>query len=155
MAVLESRLVIGAKDETGGAFAAIKDHIAALDKQIGTFDKLAASAGKVMKSTDPVVRSIAESSKALGQQREAVQNLGLSLGGMADGADKAAFSQGTLAHAIEESTRLMVVQGSEAARVAGQVSAAQQRQAKNAREAEGWVQESLQRGASLCWSWPP
>jgi hypothetical protein len=40
----------------------IKDHIAALDKQIGTFDKLAASAGKVMKSTDPVVRSIAESS---------------------------------------------------------------------------------------------
>jgi hypothetical protein len=66
-----------------------------------------------------------------------VQNLGLSLGGMADGADKAAFSQGTLAHAIEESTRLMVVQGSEAARVAGQVSAAQQRQAKSAREAEG------------------
>ena len=143
MPVLESRLVIGAKDETGGAFAAIKDHIAALDKQIGTFDKLAASAGKVMKSTDPVVRSIAESSKALGQQREAVQNLGLSLGGMADGADKAAFSQGTLAHAIEESTRLMVVQGSEAARVSGQVSAAQQRQAKNAREAQGGFKKAF------------
>ena len=43
MPTLESRLIIGAKDETGGAFAQIQKHIGALDKQIGTFDKLMAA----------------------------------------------------------------------------------------------------------------
>ncbi|HKI14341.1 MAG TPA: hypothetical protein VKA12_04925 [Roseiarcus sp.] len=109
MAGLESTLRITAVDDTSGAFAAIKAQIAALDKQIATFDKLGAAAGKVAKSTDPMIASIAASSKALNEQKIAVMALGESLTGMAGGADTASIGQRELSAAIDGTTRLMVV----------------------------------------------
>src|SRR5580658_4403620 len=138
MAELESKLIIGAEDRTGGAFAAIKAQIAALDKQIATFDKLMAAAGKVAKSTDPMIASIAASSKALNEQKLAVTALGESLTGMGGGADAAAVAQRELGAAVESSTRLMVVQGAEAVRVAEQIAGAQRRSAGAARQGGGF-----------------
>jgi hypothetical protein len=125
MSVLESKLVIGAKDETGGAFAAIKAHIASLDKQISTFDKMAASVGKISKSTDPMITSINASVRAMNEARGAVV-------GLAEGADVAAGAQRTLGEAIMSTTRMMVAQGVEAARVAGKIVASQKGVAKGA-----------------------
>ena len=56
MPVLEFKLIIGAKDETGPAFAAIKAHIASIDKQIATFDKLSNAAKGGRKSKRPYDR---------------------------------------------------------------------------------------------------
>jgi hypothetical protein len=123
MPVLESRLVIGAKDETGGAFAAIKAHIASLDKQIATFDKMAASVGKISKSTDPMITSINASVRAMNEARGAVA-------GLAEGADVAAGAQRTLGEAIMSTTRMMVAQGVAAARVAKEIVASQKGVAK-------------------------
>ena len=123
MSVLESRLVIGAKDETGGAFAAIKAHIASLDKQIATFDKMAASVGKISKSTDPMITSINASVRAMNEARGAVA-------GLAEGADVAAGAQRTLGEAIMSTTRMMVAQGVAAARVAKEIVTSQKGVAK-------------------------
>src|SRR5208282_1889216 len=138
MAVLETTLRINAVDETSGAFAAIKAQIGALDQQIATFDKLGAAAGKVAKSTDPMIASIAASSKALNEQKIAVTALDESLtAGLAGAADAASIGQRELSAALEGTTRLMVVQGAEAVRVSEQIAVAQRQSAMAARQAQG------------------
>ena len=127
MPVLESRLVIGAKDETGGAFASIKAQIAQLDKSIAVFDKMATSVGKVAKSTDPMLVAINASSRALTEQRAAVVALGEGIGTMAGEAEAAAGGQRTLGSAIMSTTRMMVAQGVEAVRVAEKIAVSQKR----------------------------
>jgi hypothetical protein len=128
MATLESKLVIGAKDETGGAFGAIQKHIAALDRQIATFDKMMTAVGKVAKANDPMIASINASTRALAAQRGAVAEL-------AEGADVAAGAQRTLGEAIMSTTRMMVAQGVEAVKVAGKIVASQKTAAKGAARA--------------------
>jgi hypothetical protein len=135
MPVLESKLVIGSTDQTGGAFAAIKTHIAALDKQIGTFDKLMASTKGVAKANDPLIASIAASSKALKDERSALSALGETMARSVGATEGAAAAQGALATEIARATEVMVVQGATAAKVSAQVANAQRHQAAAAREA--------------------
>jgi hypothetical protein len=123
MPVLESRLVIGAKDETGGAFASVKAQISQLDKSIAVFDKMATSVGKVAKSTDPMLVAINASVRAMNEARSAVA-------GLAEGTDVAAGAQRTLGEAIMSTTRMMVAQGVAAARVAKEIVTSQKGVAK-------------------------
>ena len=127
MAGLEASLRITAKDEAGSALKQIKAQIAALDKSIATFDKLMTAAGKVAKATDPMISSIAASSKALNQQKLAVTELGESLTGLGGSADVAAGGQRALASATERTTAVMVAQGAEAVRISEQIAAAQRK----------------------------
>lgn len=73
MPVLEFKLIIGAKDETGPAFAAIKAHIASIDKQIATFDKLSNAAKGVAKANDPMIASIDRGARALRDEKSALE----------------------------------------------------------------------------------
>jgi hypothetical protein len=134
MAGLEAVLRITAKDEAGGALTQLKGQIAAIDKQIGTFDKLMAAAGKVAKATDPMIKSIAESTRALKEQRVAVNELASGLDSAEGAASAAAGGQERLRTAIMDTTREMAVQGVEAARVAEKIVKAQRRQVAAARE---------------------
>jgi len=136
MAGLEAVLRITAKDEAGGALTQLKAQIAAIDKQIGTFDKLMAAAGKVAKATDPMIASIAASSKALEEQKRAVTGLAESLGAVEGSSAAAADGQERLRVAVVDTTRVMAAPGVEAARVSEQIAAASRRQAAAAREAQ-------------------
>ena len=135
MAQLEARLIIGARDETGGAFKSLKDQIAGLDRQISTFDKLAAATGKIGKAADPMINSINKSTQALEAQKASVTALSEKLAASAGSADEAAVGQRALGEATEATTRLMVAQGAKAAEIAGQLVRAQQTAARGARRA--------------------
>ena len=71
MGILESKLIIGAKDETGGAFASIQKHIAAIDKQISTFDKLMAATQRVAAANDRMIRTSINASTRASPRSEA------------------------------------------------------------------------------------
>ena len=128
MAGLEAVLKISAKDDAGPALAKVKEQIAGLDKQVAVFDKISAAVGKITKATDPMVNSITASTRALAEQRGAVAEL-------AEGAEVAAGAQRTLGEAIMSTTRMMVAQGVEAAKVAGKIVASQKTAARGAARA--------------------
>jgi hypothetical protein len=117
MPVLESKLIIGAKDETGGAFSAIKTHIAALDKQIATFDKLMAATRGVAKANDPMIASIDRGAKAVTEEKAALESLARVMTSGTASAEEMAVAQGRLAASIVKANHAMVAQGSAAARV--------------------------------------
>lgn len=119
---IETTLRIKGIDDTGGAFAALKAHIASLDKQIGTFDKLMVSAGRVAKANDPLIASINKSSIALKEERAALAAVGEGMAASVASTERAAGSQAAFATEIARATEVMVVQGREAGRVAGQVA---------------------------------
>jgi hypothetical protein len=135
MPTLESKLVIGAKDETGGAFAAIKAHIAALDKQVATFDKLMASAKGVAKANDPLIKSIAASSVALKEQRDALSAAGQAMVAGAGSTDRAAAAQGEFARETARATETLVAQGETAAKVSRRITELNRHQVASAKEA--------------------
>ena len=136
MAELRAELVIGAKDNTGGAFAALKAHISALDKQISTFDKLMSKVGSVAKANDPLIASITRSEAALKAERDTLATLGEGMASAASSSEAFAGSQAALATEIGRSTEMMVVQGREAARLSEQITRATQR-TKAAKEGAG------------------
>jgi hypothetical protein len=121
MAVLESKLIIGAKDETGGAFAAIQKHIASLDKQIATFDKISAGARKVAAANDPMIASMDRGAKALMEEKAALEGLARSMAEGVSSADGMANAQGRLARETTAATRAMSRQAEEAATSARKV----------------------------------
>jgi hypothetical protein len=131
---LEATLRITAKDEASGSLNALKAQIAGIDKQIATFDKLMNAVGKIAPATDPLIKSIAESTRALEQQKAAVTSLAEGLDVAEGSAAAAAGGQERLRAAIMDTTRVMAVQGVEAARVAEKIVSAQRRQAAAARE---------------------
>jgi hypothetical protein len=134
---LEAVLRITAKDEAGAAFSTLKAQIAAIDKQIATFDKLMNAVGKVAPGVDPLIRAIGESTKALEAQKLAVAQLSEGLDASEGAAAAAAGGQERLRAAIMDTTRVMAVQGVEAARVAERIVQAQRRQRAAAREGGG------------------
>lgn len=138
---LEATLRITAKDEAGGALGTLKTQIAALDKQIATFDKMAAAVGKIAPATDPLIKAIGESTRALEKQKLAVTELTEGLGGIEGASADAAGGQARLRTAIMDTTRVMAVQGAEAARVAEKIVAAQRRTREGG--ARGKVAEAL------------
>lgn len=117
MPVLESRLVIGAKDETGTAFAAIKTHIAALDKQIATFDKLMAATRGVAKANDPMIAAIDRGARSLREEKDALEGLSRAMLSGVSSADDMAVAQGRLAAATDKAHRALKTQGETTARV--------------------------------------
>jgi hypothetical protein len=132
--VLESRLVIGAKDETGSAFSSIKAHIASLDKSIATFDKMAASVGKISKSTDPMLVAINASVRSMNEARGAATELAAGLEKVGGGAEVAAGAQRTFGASIMNTTRLMALQGAEAVKVAETIVSSQKKAERRKRE---------------------
>jgi hypothetical protein len=138
---LEAVLKITAKDEAAGALAQVKAQIAGLDKQIAVFDKMMAAVGKVAKANDPLIASIAASSRALNEQKSAAAALAEGLGSVEGSNAAAAGGQERLAASIAETSRLMALQGVEAVRVAEKIVQAQGKQARAAREAQGWRKE--------------
>jgi hypothetical protein len=118
MPTLESKLIIGAKDETGGAFASIQKHIAAIDKQISTFDKLMAATRGVAKANDPMIASIDRGAKALTEEKAALEGLARAMTGGAGSAEEMAVAQGRLAASVSKANRALAMQGAETTRVA-------------------------------------
>jgi hypothetical protein len=141
---LEAVLRITAKDEAGGALTALKAQISAIDKQIATFDKLMNAVGKIAPATDPLIRSIAASTRELEKQKVAVTSLAEGLDSVEGSSAAAAGAQERLSAAVMDTTRVMVAQGVEAARVAEKIVSAQRRQAASAREGvRGRIGEAL------------
>jgi hypothetical protein len=132
MATLESRLVIGATDETGGAFAAIQKHIASLDKQIATFDKLSAAAGKVAGANDPMIAAIDRGAKSLAEEKVALEALQRAMSLGVGSAEEMAAVQGRLARETSAATRAMAVQGDEASRASRKIKSARESVPKGA-----------------------
>src|SRR5580698_5278935 len=116
MPVLESKLIIGAKDETGGAFAAIQKHIASLDKQIGTFDKMMAATRKVAGANDGMITSIDRSAKAFMEEKEAMEGLSRVMASGTASAEEMANAQGRLAASVSKANRALAMQGEETER---------------------------------------
>lgn len=137
MPTIESKLVIGAKDETGGAFAAIKTHIAALDKSIATFDKLAAKVNSVAKANDPMIASIDRGARALKEERDALEGLSRSMMDGVSSAEGMAEAQARLAAEVSKANRVLVTQGETAGRVSQQIARAQEQSRKSFREKFG------------------
>ena len=129
MPTLESRLVIGATDETGGAFAKIQEHIAKLDKQVATFDKLMAATRKVASANDPMIVGIDRAAKSLQEEKVALDALQRAMSLGVGSADEMASVQSRLARETSAATRAMSRQGEEAVRTA--------RKVKKEREAKG------------------
>jgi hypothetical protein len=130
MPTLESKLVIGATDQTGGAFAAIQKHIAALDRQIASFDKISTAARKVSGSNDQMISSIDAGARALKEERDALEGLSRSMMDGVSSADGMAAAQGRLARDVYKANRAMLLQGETAARTSGQIARAQERTRK-------------------------
>jgi hypothetical protein len=126
MPTLESKLVIGAKDETGSAFNAIQKHIGALDRQISVFDKLMASTRKVAGSSDQMIQSIDRGAKALMEERAALEGLARSMTSGVASAEEMAAVQGRLAHEVSKANRAMLLQGEEATRASGKIKRARE-----------------------------
>ena len=126
MAGLEAVLRIVTKED-GSGLAQLKAQIAGIDKQIATFDKLMSAVGKVAKATDPMIASIAASSRALKEQKAAVTSLAEGLDSVEGSSAAAAGGQERLAASIAATNRVMAVQGVEAARVAEKIVQAQRR----------------------------
>ena len=124
MAGLEAVLRIVTKED-GSGLAQLKAQIAGIDKQIATFDKLMSAVGKVAKATDPMIASIAASSRALKEQKAAVTSLAEGLDSVEGSSAAAAGGQERLAASIAATNRVMAVQGVEAARVAEKIVQAQ------------------------------
>jgi hypothetical protein len=97
MPVLESKLVIGAVDETGGAFAKIKEKIAGLDKQVVTFDKLMAATNKVASANDPMIAGIDRAARSLQEEKVAAEALSRAMSLGVGRAEEMAAVQGRLA----------------------------------------------------------
>jgi len=131
MPTLESKLIIGAKDETGGAFASIQKHIAAIDKQIATFDKLMAATRGVAAANDPMITAIDRGAKSLAEEKVALEALSRAMSLGVGSAEEMAAVQGRLARETTQATRAMSRQGEEAVRASGKM--------KRAREGGGLV----------------
>jgi hypothetical protein len=129
MPTLESKLIIGAKDETGGAFAAIQKHIGALDKQIAVFDKLMSQTRKVAGANDGMITSIDRGAKALAEEKAALEGLSRAMTSGVASADEMAAVQGRLARSVSQANRALALQGEEAVRASGKI--------KRARESSG------------------
>ena len=129
MPTLESRLVIGATDETGGAFAKIQEHIAKLDKQIGTFDKLMAATRKVAGANDPMIVGIDRAAKSIQEEKVALDALQRAMSLGVGSAEEMASVQSRLARETSAATRAMSRQGDEAV--------ASARKIKKERESKG------------------
>ena len=126
MPVLESKLIIGAKDETGAAFASIQKHIAAIDKQISTFDKLMAATRGVAKANDPMIASIDRGARALKEEKAALEGLSRLMDSGVVSAEEMAAVQGRLARDVSKATRAMALQGDEATRAGGKIKRARE-----------------------------
>jgi hypothetical protein len=126
MPVLESKLIIGAKDETGGAFAKIQEHIASLDKKIATFDKLSAAARKVAGANDPMIASIDRGAKSLAEEKTALDALQRAMSLGVGSAEEMSAVQSRLARSTSEATRAMARQGEEAALAARKMKRARE-----------------------------
>ena len=126
MPVLESKLIIGAKDETGGAFAKIQKHIASLAKQIATFDKLSAAAGKVAGANDPMIAAIDRGAKSLAEEKVALEALQRAMSLGVGSAEEMAAVQGRLARETSAATRAMAAQGAEAAHTSRKIKSARE-----------------------------
>src|SRR6202158_1609645 len=107
MPVLESKLVIGAVDQTGGAFASIQKHIAAIDKQIATFDKLMAATRGVAKANDPMIAGIDRAAKSIVEEKVALDALSRAMSLGVGSAEEMAAVQGRLARETTQATRAM------------------------------------------------
>ena len=129
MPVLESKLVIGATDETGGAFAKIQEHIAKLDKQVATFDKLMAATNKVASANDPMIRGIDRAAKSIAEEKTALDALQRAMSLGVGSAEEMAAVQGRLARETAQATRAMTRQADEAVIAS--------RRVKKEREAKG------------------
>jgi hypothetical protein len=114
MPVLESKLIIGAKDETGGAFAAIKERIAGLDKQVATFDKLMAATRKVASANDPMIAGIDRAARSLQEEKVAAEALSRAMSLGVGSAEEMSAVQSRLARSTSEATRAMTRQADEA-----------------------------------------
>ena len=115
MPTLESKLVIGARDETGGAFASIQKHIAAIDKQVATFDKLMTATRGVAAANDPMIAGIDRAAKSLAEEKVAMESLSRAMSLGVGSAEEMAAVQGRLARETTQATRAMSRQGEEAA----------------------------------------
>src|ERR1700677_1955383 len=122
MPVLESRLVIGAKDETGAAFASIQKHIADIDKQVATFDKLRTATSKVAGANDPLIAGIDRAAKSLAEEKTAAEALSRAMASGVVSAEEMAGVQGRLARETTAATRAMSRQAEEAATSARKVT---------------------------------
>src|ERR1700677_2103975 len=122
MPVLESRLVIGAKDETGAAFASIQKHIADIDKQVATFDKLRTATSKVAGANDPLIAGIDRAAKSLAEEKTAAEALSRAMSLGVGGAEEMAAVQGRLPRETSAATRAMSRQAEEAATSARKVT---------------------------------
>jgi hypothetical protein len=127
MPTLESKLIIGATDQTGGTFSAIQKHIAALDKQIGTFDKLMAATRGVAKANDPMIASIDRGAKAITEEKAALESLARVMTSGTASAEEMAVAQGRLAASVTKANRAMLTQGEEATRASAKIKRAQER----------------------------
>ena len=121
MPVLESKLIIGAKDETGGAFSAIQKHIAALDKQVATFDKLMTATRKVAGANDPMIAGIDRAAKSLAEEKVAMESLSRAMSLGVGSAEEMAAVQGRLARETAQATRAMSRQAEEAVSTARKI----------------------------------
>jgi hypothetical protein len=132
MPVLESRLVIGAVDETGGAFAKIKEKIAGFDKQIGTFDKMMAATRKVAGANDGMITSIDRSAKAFMEEKEAMEGLSRVMASGTASAEEMANAQGRLAAWVSKANRALAMQGEETERTSRKIKRARESVPKGA-----------------------
>jgi hypothetical protein len=132
MPTLESRLIIGAKDETGGAFAQIQKHIGALDKQIGTFDKLMAATRGVAAANDPMIASIDRGARALTEEKAALEGLARAMTSGVASAEEMEAVQGRLARSVSQANRAMAMQGEEATRTSAKIKRARESVPKGA-----------------------
>ena len=132
MPVLESKLIIGATDETGGAFAKIQEHIAKLDKQVATFDKLMTATRKVAGANDPMIAGIDRAAKSLAEEKVAMESLSRAMSLGVGSAEEMAAVQGRLARETAAATRAMSVQGDEASRTSRKIKSARESVPKGA-----------------------
>jgi hypothetical protein len=122
MPTLESKLIIGAKDETGAAFASIQKHIADIDKQVATFDKLMTATRKVAGANDPMIAGIDRAAKSLAEEKTAAEALSRAMASGVVSAEEMASVQGRLARETTAATRAMSHQAAEAAASARKVT---------------------------------
>lgn len=112
-ALLEAKLVISGKDESGGAIESVRKHIAELDKSVATLDKLMTSTAKVSKATDPMAASISEAQRAIMAQKEALAGLTAGLDRFAGASGAVASAESRLRSEIERTNSALANRGRE------------------------------------------